>query len=206
MARPRAFDETTAIDAATACFRARGYEATSVRDLADGMGIGAASLYNAFGDKRALYRRALDRYLDLSIRERIARLESAMPAREAIAAYFDEVIARSLQDREHRGCLLVDSAFEVAPHDAVLRAHVARELKSIEAFFRRCVDAARPTGRHERDAPSSDDVARLLLGVLIGIRVLARTRPQRALLEGMVRPALAMLDAPVPRRRAASKR
>jgi TetR/AcrR family transcriptional repressor of nem operon len=57
MARPREFDETTVLEAAMNCFWAQGFEQTSVRDLAERMGITGASLYNAFGDKRSLYRR-----------------------------------------------------------------------------------------------------------------------------------------------------
>ncbi len=54
MPRPREFDEATALDAAMQCFWACGFEATSVRDLTEHMGISGASLYNTFGDKRAL--------------------------------------------------------------------------------------------------------------------------------------------------------
>ena len=64
MARPREFDEAAVLDAAIERFWQSGYEATSVRDLADEMNIAGASLYNAFGDKRSLYERALNRYLD----------------------------------------------------------------------------------------------------------------------------------------------
>src|ERR1700756_5551963 len=76
MARPREFDETTALDAAMDCFWKDGYEATSVRDLAARMGITGASLYNAFGDKRSLFREVLHRYAERSTRERIDRLGS----------------------------------------------------------------------------------------------------------------------------------
>jgi len=62
MPRPREFDEDTALDAATAQFWSHGYEATSVRDLAATMGLTAASLYNAFGDKRTLYDHLRRRY------------------------------------------------------------------------------------------------------------------------------------------------
>ena len=62
MARPREFDEVTVLEAAMNCFWAQGFESTSVRDLAEEMGITGASLYNAFGDKRSLYRRALAHY------------------------------------------------------------------------------------------------------------------------------------------------
>jgi TetR/AcrR family transcriptional repressor of nem operon len=210
MARPREFDETAVLDAAVQCFWARGFEATSVRDLAEGMGITGASLYNAFGDKRNLYRRALDHYLDRTVRERIVRLESSLPPRDAIAAFLDEVIERSLSDRQRRGCMLVNSALEVAPHDDAFRRAVAEELAHIEAFFRRCVKAAQQAGEASV-ACDAEDMARLLLGVLLGIRVLARTRPQRGLLEGIVRPALAMLGPQAPtrppdRRAAASRR
>jgi AcrR family transcriptional regulator len=67
MARPREFDETAALEAAIACFWSRGYEATSVRDLAENMGLSAPSLYNAYGDKHALFVKALERYLDHSM-------------------------------------------------------------------------------------------------------------------------------------------
>ena len=69
MARPREFDEGAVLEAAVQCFWSRGYEGDSVRDVADSMGITGASIYNAFGDKRSLYRRALEHYLDHSVRE-----------------------------------------------------------------------------------------------------------------------------------------
>ena len=61
MARLREFDEEHALDAAVDCFWRHGYGSTSVRDLADAMGIGGPSLYNAFGDKRALFKTSLER-------------------------------------------------------------------------------------------------------------------------------------------------
>ena len=61
MARLKAFDEDRALDSAVDCFWKRGYEATTVRDLADAMKIGGASLYNAYGDTRDLFGRPLVR-------------------------------------------------------------------------------------------------------------------------------------------------
>src|SRR5260370_42636091 len=89
MARPREFDEPAVLDAAMQRFWQYGYEATSVRDLADAMGITGASLYNAYGDKRSLFRRSLDHYLDQSFHERIGRFERNLPPRQAIEAFFD---------------------------------------------------------------------------------------------------------------------
>ena len=193
MARPREFDETTVLDAAIQCFWAKGFEATSVRDLADEMGITGASLYNAFGDKRALYRRALDQYVAGSLGERVSRLENTQPPREVIGAFFQEIIARSLSDKQRKGCMLVNSALELAPHDREFQRVVAGVLVEAEKFFRRLVQAGQKDGTIATSQPA-DDLARILLGVLLGIRVLARVRPERELLEGMARAVLALLD------------
>ena len=91
MARPREFDEAVALDAAIQCFWSRGYEATSVRDLADAMGIAGPSLYNTFGDKRTLYRQALEHYVERGFCDRVRRFESQLAPRAAIGAFFDEI-------------------------------------------------------------------------------------------------------------------
>jgi TetR/AcrR family transcriptional repressor of nem operon len=193
MPRPREFDETTVLDAAVQCFWSRGYEATSIRDLMGSTGLSGASLYNAFGDKRALYQRALDHYVEQSVGDRIRRCEALEP-REAIGAFFDEILKRSLADAERKGCMLVNAALDVAPYDEAFRQAVATVLHRIEAFFLQCVSQGRRNGSVTA-SHSADDLARHLLSVLMGIRVLARVRPDKALLEGAVGTALAFLDA-----------
>lgn len=193
MGRPREFDELTALEAAIDCFWQRGYEATSVRDLADKMGLSPPSLYNTYGDKRALFVQALERYLDRSTRARIKRLEHSLPPKQAIRRFIEEIIARSVNDRERRGCFLINSALEVAPHDRELGALIAERLAEIEAFFHRSIERAQADGAVPRERVPKD-LARLLLAVLLGIRVLARSKPERDLLEGVARPALGLLD------------
>jgi len=193
MARPREFDEDAVLDAAVHRFWMYGYEATSVRDLAHDMGISSASLYNAFGDKSTLFKRALAHYVESSFGDRISRFEGTLAPRQAIEAFFREIIDRSVRDKDRKGCMLVNSALEVAPHDPQFQASIAEVLVKVEAFFRRRVAAGQQTGGIST-AHSADDLARTLLGIHLGIRVLARTRPERALLEGMVRPALALLQ------------
>lgn len=191
MARPREFDEAVVLEAAMLCFWAKGYEATSVRDLAEQMGITAASLYNAFGDKRALYRQALDHYLQLSVHDRIRRLER-LPPYPAIRAFFNEIIERSVSDKQRRGCMLVNSALELAPHDNEFQKIISKELTVIEHFFRERIVAGQRDGTIT-SLKQADELAKLLLSVLLGIRVLARTRPQRSVLEGAVKSILSFL-------------
>jgi TetR/AcrR family transcriptional repressor of nem operon len=195
MPRPREFSESVALEAAIDCFWQRGFEATSMRDLATSMQLSAPSLYNAFGDKQALFARALEQYLNCSTRDRLSRLEASLPPKEAIHRFFAEIIDHSISDRERKGCFLVNSALEVAPHQSEVGAVIAKQFGEIEAFFRRSILAAQADRMTPRGLDATD-TARLLLGVLLGIRVLARSVPRRSLLEGVVRPALALLDFP----------
>jgi TetR/AcrR family transcriptional repressor of nem operon len=200
MARPREFDEAAVLDAAIGRFWERGYEATSVRDLADEMNIAGASLYNAFGDKRTLYERALNRYLDQSFRERIRRLEPSLPPRDAVIAFLQEIVKRSLTDKQRRGCMLVNSAIESAPHDDKFFDIVAIFLDEVEQFFFRCVSRGQKDGTITK-AHSAEDISKSLLSILLGIRVLARVKPERKLLEGLLRPIFGLLDDSPPVRR-----
>jgi TetR/AcrR family transcriptional regulator, transcriptional repressor for nem operon len=196
MARPREFEETAALDAAVECFWARGYEGTSVRDLAEKMEMTSASLYNAFGDKHSLYRRALNHYVEQSVGDRVARIEARSAGRAAIGAFFEETVGQSLKDRQRKGCMVVNTALELAPHDPEFQKIVAGVLSEVEAFFRRCVTAGQRDGTITT-SQSPEDLARLLLSVHLGIRVLARARPERALLEGLMRPVFALLDGQI---------
>ena len=199
MARPREFDEGTVLDAVVLCFWKNGYDATSVKDLVAETGITAASLYNAFGDKRSIYQKALDHYVESSIADRIRRCEE-LPPLAGIEAFFEEIVRRSLSDRDRKGCMLVNAALDVAPHDPDFRIVVGEVLLRMEAFFLRRIEIGQSDGSINTMMPASN-LARNLLGILMGIRVLARVRPERSLLEGVLAPALALLHAgsPAPR-------
>ena len=191
MPRPREFDEPIVLEAAMRCFWHRGYEQTSMRDLAEEMGITSASIYNTFRDKRSLYRRALDYYLENSVRDRVARL-TPLPPVPALRAFFDEIVERSVTDKQRRGCMLVNSALEMAPYDPEFQKLVADEMIFLESFFLRCIAEGQQDGTIISRRPAGE-LAKVLLSVLLGIRVLARTRPQRTVLESAASGALSLL-------------
>lgn len=190
MGRPRTFDEDVALDAAIDHFWRHGYLATSVRDLSAGMRISGASLYNAFSDKRTLFSRALQRYLDKSARQWITELDASADPLASLHHFFAKLIRGSIADR--RGCMLVNSAMELGPHDDELGTAVREGLQEVEDGFRRAIEAAQRRGSlsMRRDAAV---LARHLLGTMIAIRVLARTTNDAALLRDAAAPALALL-------------
>lgn len=195
MARPREFDERQVLEAAGNAFWRNGYEATSTRDLVKVTGLTQPSLYNAFGDKRGLFRRALEHYLENSLRERMARAESSMTPGQAITGFLRETIERSVSDPQKRGCMLVNSALEVTPDDEEFREAIAAELAEMKAFFRRCMAAGHRSGEIP-ETVSADAAANMLLAVTLGMRVMARVTPERAVLSAPIAPTLALLGLP----------
>lgn len=192
MGRPRGFNEAQILDAVTNAFWEKGYEGTSTRDLVAATGLTQPSLYNAFGDKRMLFRRALEHYLDRTLRDKIARMESELPPTAAITAFFEEIITRSLSDHKQSGCLLVNSTLEATCDDTELRQAVATELRQLRSFFRRCIAAAQGNADITVTV-SPDDAASNLLAIALGLRVLARVDPNPELFAGAVAQAMTML-------------
>jgi TetR/AcrR family transcriptional regulator, transcriptional repressor for nem operon len=195
MARPREFDEQAVLDEATQRFWTKGYEATSMRNLAEGTGVTTPSLYNAFGDKKALYRLVLDRYVRLALTTCAEIFDEAVPPVRSLERYFDALIEEALADAFHKGCFVVNTALEVAPHDPDFRDMVKDVFARIEKHLRDCITAGQADGTI-RTNQSAADLARLFLATLLGIRVLARTTPDRELLTGVTRPLLALLQTP----------
>src|SRR3990170_5917094 len=109
MGRPRALDRDKALDQALHVFWQNGYEGTSIADLTAAMGINPPSLYTAFGNKEALFRRALDRYE--AHRDEILNEAFAAPtAREAMARLLEGTAERLSDEYAPQGCLLVQAA------------------------------------------------------------------------------------------------
>lgn len=192
MARPRDFNEDEVLDAIVGRFWAHGYEATSVRELEEASGLGTASLYNAFGDKRALFRAALERYTEQRTRICLDKIEQIASPAGRIRTFVARVTEAALQDPDRLGCLVINTAIELGPHDPEIAAIVAAHLAEIEAFFRRNLEAAVAAGEAAADL-SPADAARSFCTLMFGLRVLARARPDREMMEGAARPLLALL-------------
>jgi TetR/AcrR family transcriptional repressor of nem operon len=151
----------------------------------DCTGINRGSLYATYGDKRALFLAALHRY-DLKVRrELVADLESRYGPREAIRQLFVAFTSQATETGGNRGCLMTNTALELAAHDTKVRKIVARAQEGIEAFFDRMVQK----GQAQGDIPAHvnpADAARGLLASLLGMLVLIRSRPDGALLQSVV--------------------
>jgi TetR/AcrR family transcriptional regulator, transcriptional repressor for nem operon len=188
--RTKEFETGDALDAAMQLFWRKGYAATSLRDLLDGMGIGYGSFYNAFGDKHALFLASLDRFREL----RTSWIDEVLE--DSGLGGIEEVFRRTVDGlvgfEPRRGCLLANTAVELGPHDAEVAAKISRYVRHTEAVFERAVIRAQEAG----EIPADRDpraLARFLVNALHGLRVLARVGTDRAVLEDAVRVALDVL-------------
>ncbi len=187
------FDVDVALTAAMRAFWARGYEATSMQDLVVCMGINRGSLYATFGDKRALFIQALRRYDAVHRQAWVETLGAAPSAKQAILRTFEAVIASVLKDGARDGCLLVNTALELSPHDPEISEIVREGLAKMEGFFRRMVAKGQAAGEFSANLNAAETAA-ALLGLFIGLLVLSRSRPEKALLRAIARQAGALLE------------
>jgi TetR/AcrR family transcriptional regulator, transcriptional repressor for nem operon len=190
VARTKEFEPLAALDAATELFWRKGYEAASMRELLEAMGIGRGSFYDTFGDKHALFLSALDRFQEV----RTSWVEDVLQGGglDSIEAVFRRSLDGLFQFQPPRGCLLANSAVELAPHDPEVAARVSGYVGRTEGAFRGALEKARDRG----EIPSDSDptaLARFLVNTLHGLRVLARAGADRETLEDTVHVALGAL-------------
>lgn len=133
MGRPRAFDMDSALRTAMGAFRARGYEATSLKDLEASTGLGPGSLYHAFGSKEALFHAALDHYNETIVKGRIARYLKGESPREELRALFLSTLREP--GGTAFGCLLTNSAVELRAREEGVAARLAEGFSLLERAF-----------------------------------------------------------------------
>lgn len=192
MTRIKEFEPEQALESAMELFWCRGYEATSVRDLLDEMGIGRGSMYDTFGDKRTLFLAALDRFEETRVSQANEILGGSASAREGIRRLFETTVEGLVAYEPRRGCLLANTAVELAPHDEEVAERISRYVGRTEAAF----EKALVRGRARGEIPADKDpkaLARFLVNTLHGVRVLARAGVDRAVLDDSVRTALEVL-------------
>ncbi|MBY5320461.1 MULTISPECIES: TetR/AcrR family transcriptional regulator [Rhizobium] len=189
--RPRAFDREAALAQATRLFWIKGFEATSIADLTEAMGIGSPSLYAAFGSKEALYAEALRHYRDNNEALVWAGFFSADTAREAVRSFLMDSAAAltgCVADIP-RGCMVALSSVGSEGHvelGELVRAARAVTLDRLKARLNQAIS--------EGEIPVSTDVhalARFVQTVQNGMSILARDGATRGELEAVAE--LAML-------------
>jgi TetR/AcrR family transcriptional repressor of nem operon len=190
--RHREFDSEEALEAAMELFWRKGYQNTSVADLLQAMGINRWSMYETFGDKPQLFQKALLLYRQrwgAFIREHLAKPGSPRAAlMSLIRAMGDQIVA----DKLGRGCLIGNSAFELAALPSEAAELVTQGLRSLEDSVTAAIDKAQACGEVSRHQEART-LARFLIAAVNGIRSAGKIEPKRARLSELIETTLSVL-------------
>ncbi len=191
--RPRAYDPDTALARAADAFWRKGYDGTSLDDLSAATGMNRPSLYAAFGDKRDLYLKTLERYRDGARAMTLKMLEDDPPLRVFLARFYKGAIDLYLAEGS-RGCYTIGTAATQAAVDAKVRDFVAGSIRETDTFLSRRIRKARECGEIAGDPTA---LGQLATATLHGLAVRARAGLSRKELNALAAGAIDTICGPV---------
>jgi TetR/AcrR family transcriptional regulator, transcriptional repressor for nem operon len=190
MPRKLEFDRQAAVVAATHTFWERGYAATSLDDLTERLGIGRASLYNAFGDKRQLLLEALDAYSDTARGMLAEALASSASGRESLAQLL--LYHTNCEGQAANGCLCVNMGIELSDVDAEVRRAVLANIARMEDTFYALIQRGISDGSVRAHTPARE-AARAVLACVIGVQSMKRMGVSQAIISASINAQISML-------------
>jgi TetR/AcrR family transcriptional repressor of nem operon len=192
VARPQEFDTAEALHKAMGVFWRKGYEATSLVDLLEATGLSKSSLYGTFGGKRELFLAAFDSYREERTRD-MGQILNQGSAREAIETFFRTIIDVAQASEFSRGCMSINQAVELAPHDPEIQGRVEEDFQRIEDALTYTIKRGQADGsvRSNKDAR---ELARLFVVAFPGLQVMMRAGGNKPRLDDALRLILSNLD------------
>lgn len=179
MGRPRAYEMSAVVAAASELFWEQGYEMTSIADLEERTGLDRSSLYHAFGTKHALFEAALRHYLQEFV-QGLSALRQDDAGLDTIIGFFGGMAQTLRADpaRNARGCLIVNTVAELGTRDSdVARLGTAYRDSLRHAFATALGHAA---ARGDVDAQRVHPRANLLAALVMSLLLTARIDPADA--------------------------
>jgi TetR/AcrR family transcriptional repressor of nem operon len=192
MPRQREFNEDEVLEKAIQIFWCKGYHATSAQDLVDALGISRSSLYDTFGDKRALFIKALERYRSKAARGLIEMINNTPHIEKTIAQIFKIAVKESLEDKLSKGCFVVNTTIELAPHDTDIAAIIHQNMHDIEHALLLAIEKGQALGQFSKKQ-SSLALARFVFNSISGLRVAARAGADKKVFDDIVSVTLSVL-------------
>jgi TetR/AcrR family transcriptional repressor of nem operon len=172
LGRPRQFNRNEALEAALDVFWTHGFEATSITDLIESMGINRGSLYDTFGDKESLFAEALAHYGRGGMVTIATALKAHRSPLKSLRGFLTQMAER-LCAQPCRGCLLTNTAVELAPHNPTIAKVVAAHLQEMERLFCDVIKRAIQAGELDKTLKPKI-AARFLVTLFQGMVVMAK--------------------------------
>jgi len=193
MPKTKQFDETEVLKKAKEVFSEKGYNGTSMDDLVQATGLSRSSIYDTFGDKHGLFMKSLDLYRCMQQSELEQQCAKTDSLKKKIRAIFDYTIRDILNDKDRKGCLMVNVSMELSAVDQEVAALSLSNMEELEQIFSSLVKEGQAKGEiSKKFTPKA--LGRHLYSSLMGLRVSGMNRPDGELLREIVRLTLSILD------------
>jgi TetR/AcrR family transcriptional repressor of nem operon len=193
MARNRQFDEAQALGAAMRVFWENGYEGTSIQHLEDAMGLKRTSIYNAFGNKRALFERVTAFYKESVMARLLSDMDAAPDIREGIRRLLNSALDIHFDEANPGGCLVVLSVLESGQHDTRSQASLQQTIHDLRNALQSRLNRARKAGELAPDLDTAA-TATTIATTMTGMMVMGKAKFTRAALKKTVKQVLGLLD------------
>jgi TetR/AcrR family transcriptional repressor of nem operon len=182
--RTKDFNEEEILKKAIHIFWEKGYHATSIHDLIEGLAIGRSSIYHAFGDKHSLFVKALELYQLEGTAKIIGTIDNAPSIKIALETLLNLVIDGIFNKNYPKGCFKVNSEVEVAAQDEIINKLVYEDDLLIEAALNKAF---------ENSSKDPLALARFFCNTISGMRVYGKFRTERQFFEDISKTALSVL-------------
>ena len=192
--RPRAYDPQTALQQALGVFWSTGYSGASLDSIATAAGMNRPSLYAAFGDKHALYIKALEQYWEFAAAAMHEALtDTTLPLRDALMRFYEGQLSIYFSgDGQPRGCFAIGTATTEAVEDAEIREVLSERLSRLDADLETRLRTAIDSGELKADVDAAA-LAVLASSLLHSISIRARAGKSREELTELVRNAVGVM-------------
>ncbi len=194
MARSATYDREDVLAKARDLFWAKGYHATSLKDLEASLDMRPGSIYAAFGSKEKLFAEALALYAKSSGAEFERTLRTHASPLDGLAAHVRVLGGMCRQDVPSRACMLVKTVLETPDDDPVLRRAAEDLMRKVEAGFAAGFRAAQAQGELAEDA-DPDRLARRLQAEIFGLRAYAQRSDADGRVQGIAEDIAADIEA-----------
>ncbi len=174
--RPRTFDIDAALDKAVEVFWKYGFQDASMQELTQAMGLSKPSLYAAFGDKEALYLKALQRYASLLVGRHGGALNEEPDGRRAISAFLKSMASMFADPELPGGCFVVNGSADCGglSMPPAVETALRGALQASEGFLLARLERAQRDGQLAASARPAD-LASLFMSIIAGMGVMAKS-------------------------------
>jgi TetR/AcrR family transcriptional regulator, transcriptional repressor for nem operon len=192
MARTKKFNQEAVLDKAVQLFWEKGYNATSANDLVNELGLSRSSLYDTYGDKRKLFILSLNRYRNEIVEKTIKMIDDSTDIRVTIKDIFTLVIEQDIHSKIPKGCFMVNSTVELAPHNSEIAEIVNANMQDIEDALFRVIKKGQDIGEFSK-SHTARSLARFVFNAISGLRVASKSGVDKKVLNDIVKVTLSAL-------------